>query len=95
MMTKRPMRRVRNPPLGLRKEPEHMTNGLEPLTARQQEVLECIREKARMYGPTVREIASQLGIKSPNGVVCHLETLERKGYIRRSKKIARGIEVVA
>jgi repressor LexA len=67
----------------------------EPLTARQQKVLECIREKARVYGPTVREIAAELGIKSPNGVVCHLESLERKGYIRRSKKIARGIEVVA
>ena len=72
-----------------------MTNGMEPLTARQQEVLECIREKARMYGPTVREIALQLGIKSPNGVFCHLQSLERKGYIRRSKNIARGIEVVA
>lgn len=67
----------------------------EPLTDRQQEVLTVIREHLRMYGPSVREIGKELGIFSPNGVLCHLKSLERKGYIRRSKKIARGIEVVS
>jgi repressor LexA len=67
----------------------------EPLTDRQQEVLTVIRERSRMYGPSVREIGKELGIASPNGVVCHLKCLERKGYIRRSKKITRGIEVVS
>jgi len=65
------------------------------LSARQAEVLEWIRANSRLYSPTVREIASALGIKSPNGVVCHLKALEKKGVIRRTPKSSRGIEVVA
>jgi len=51
------------------------------LTQRQEEVYKFIREKirGRGYGPTVREIATQFGIHSPNGVVCHLKALEKKG----------------
>jgi repressor LexA len=66
-----------------------------PLTARQAEVLEFIRAKSGMYGPAVREIAAEFGIRSPNGVVAHLNALEKKGYIRRRPKVTRGIEVVA
>jgi repressor LexA len=65
-----------------------------PLTDRQQEVLEFVRQNAHLYGPTVREIAAALAIKSPNGVVCHLKALERKGYVRRIPGKARGLEVV-
>ena len=45
------------------------------LTARQREVFDMIYEQIinRGYGPTVREIADQFGIASPNGVVCHLK----------------------
>lgn len=65
------------------------------LTRRQQEVYDLIREliQSRGYGPTVREIASQFGIRSPNGVVCHLRALERKGLIRRDANKARAIEL--
>lgn len=63
-------------------------------TARQAEVLEFLRANARLYSPTVREIAAAFGIKSPNGVVCHLDALERKGAIRRVRRSSRGIEVV-
>lgn len=66
-----------------------------PLTARQQEVLAWIRANSRLYSPTVREIAKALGIRSPNGVTCHLKALERKGVIRRSPRSSRGIEVIA
>ncbi len=51
------------------------------LTPRQLEVYDLIRHLIvdRGYGPTVREIAQHFDIKSPNGVVCHLRALERKG----------------
>lgn len=64
------------------------------LTDRQKQVYEFIRTNIALYGPTVREIAAGLGIKSPNGVVCHLAALEKKGYINRRKRVGRGIEVV-
>jgi repressor LexA len=64
------------------------------LTDRQQEVLAFIRLNAHLYGPTVREIAAALDIKSLNGVVCHIKALERKGYVRRIPGKARGLEVV-
>jgi repressor LexA len=66
-----------------------------PLTARQAEVLEFIRANSGMYGPAVREIAAEFGIRSPNGVVAHLRALEKKGFIKRRPGITRGIEVVA
>ncbi|HID77315.1 MAG TPA: repressor LexA, partial [Planctomycetaceae bacterium] len=51
------------------------------LTQRQRAIYEFIRQKIRErgYGPTVREIGRQFGIQSPNGVVCHLKALEKKG----------------
>ena len=65
------------------------------LTDRQREVYRFIREliSRRGYGPTVREIATRFGIRSPNGVVCHLKALERKGLIRRDANKARAIEL--
>ena len=67
------------------------------LTERQQEVYEFIREKirGRGYGPTVREIAEQFGISSPNGVVCHLRALVKKGLITREPNMSRAIRLVA
>ncbi|MCA9174686.1 MAG: transcriptional repressor LexA [Planctomycetales bacterium] len=65
------------------------------LTSRQQAVYEFVRDKIcnRGYGPTVREIGDEFGIRSPNGVMCHLKALERKGLIARSSKRARAIEL--
>lgn len=67
------------------------------LTGRQQEVYEFIRDKirGRGYGPTVREIATQFGIQSPNGVVCHLKALEKKGLITREPNMSRAIQLAA
>ena len=49
------------------------------LTERQQNIYNMIRNLIvqRGYGPTVREIGEHFGIKSPNGVMCHLRALER------------------
>ena len=65
------------------------------LTQRQREVYELIRDKIvnRGYGPTVREIGEHFGIRSPNGVMCHLKALEKKGLIRRSPNKSRAIEL--
>ena len=58
---------------------------LDQLTTRQREVFDFIKEKirGRGYGPTVREIGEYFEISSPNGVMCHLKALEKKGYLRR------------
>ena len=66
-------------------------------TERQMEIYEFIRDKihSRGYGPTVREIGLGFKIRSPNGVVCHLKALERKGLISRGKNMSRAIELLA
>jgi repressor LexA len=66
------------------------------LTARQREIYDFIREKieGRGYGPTVREIGLAFDIKSPNGVMCHLKALEKKGLIKREEFSARAIQLV-
>ncbi|QDU62324.1 LexA repressor [Planctomycetes bacterium Pan216] len=66
------------------------------LTQRQQEVYDLIAEKIRSrgYGPTVREIATVFSIKSPNGVMCHLQALEKKGLIKREPNMSRAISLV-
>lgn len=43
--------------------------------------------------PTVREIAEHFGFRSPKAVSDHLNALERKGYISRSRRKARNIEM--
>jgi repressor LexA len=66
---------------------------MDHLTTRQKEVYEFIREKIRNrgYGPTVREIGAQFEISSPNGVMCHLKALEKKGLIVREPNMSRAI----
>jgi repressor LexA len=69
----------------------------ENLTERQMEVYEFIRDKIRNrgYGPTVREIGKEFDIASPNGVVCHLKALEKKGIISRESNLSRAIQMIA
>ncbi len=69
----------------------------EKLTKRQLAVYEFIRDKirGRGYGPTVREIGKEFGISSPNGVMCHLKALERKGVITREPNMSRAIQLAA
>jgi len=57
----------------------------EPLTTRQRTVYDFIRNwcDAHGYPPTLREIASSIGVRSTNSVYNHLKILERKGYLTR------------
>ena len=66
------------------------------LTDRQKLVYEFIYDLItnRGYGPTVREIGHEFNISSPNGVMCHLKALEKKGLIRRSPNKSRAIELI-
>jgi repressor LexA len=69
---------------------------LDSLTPRQREIYEFIRSKiqGRGYGPTVREIGVQFHIKSPNGVMCHLKALQKKGLIHREPNMSRAIQLL-
>ncbi len=68
-----------------------------PATDRQREILDFVRERTEVVtcGPTVREIMEHFGFRSPNGAMCHILALERKGLIRRRAGQTRGIEVVS
>ncbi len=68
---------------------------VDQLTERQREIYEFIREKieSRGYGPTVREIGEAFDIKSPNGVMCHLNALVKKKLIDREGGRARAIRL--
>lgn len=65
----------------------------ERLTKKQQVVFDFIRSRIEEegYGPTIREIADEMGFSSPNGVICHLTALEKKGLIHRSSHKSRSI----
>ena len=65
------------------------------LTDRQSKVLQFITGSLsdRGFPPTQREIMRHFKIKSTRGVARHLEALEKKGYLTRSRG-ARAIEVL-
>lgn len=67
-----------------------------PLTERQEEVFEFIRKRSEetRLPPTVREIGEQFHISSTNGVRSILGALIKKGYIKRSPRLSRGIELI-
>ncbi|HEX7444376.1 MAG TPA: transcriptional repressor LexA [Acidimicrobiales bacterium] len=67
----------------------------QPLTPRQQDILDFIEEQMRDRGfpPSVREIGEAVGLTSPSSVHAHLGTLQRLGYLRRDPAKPRAIEV--
>jgi repressor LexA len=69
---------------------------MDSLTPRQREIYSFIRSKiqGRGYGPTVREIGLNFAIKSPNGVMCHLKALQKKGLIHREPNMSRAIQLL-
>ncbi len=69
---------------------------LDALTSRQREIYSFIRDKIQVRGfpPTVREIGDRFEIKSPNGVMCHLKALQKKGLIHRDPKMSRAIQLL-
>ena len=59
-----------------------------PLTKKQTAIYNFIRKHIEEKGfpPAIRDICTEFGISSPNGVMCHLKALESKGYINRVQK---------
>jgi len=63
---------------------------------RQRQILDYLNSYIVKYGhaPTLVEIAKKLGVKSLATVHEHLQTLERKGLIKKSAGIVRSIELI-
>jgi repressor LexA len=66
---------------------------LGPLTQRQKLVYRAIVDhyRERRFAASVREICKAVNISSPNGVVCHIRALQRKGWVETTPNIARSI----
>ncbi|MCE2572375.1 transcriptional repressor LexA [Motilimonas eburnea] len=69
---------------------------MKPLTPRQAEILELIKDNIAATGlpPTRAEIAKQLGFKSANSAEEHLKALAKKGAIEMMPGTSRGIRLV-
>lgn len=69
---------------------------MRPLTPRQTEILELIRDHIEATGipPTRAEIAQRLGFKSPNAAEEHLKALAKKGVIEMVPGTSRGIRLL-
>jgi len=65
------------------------------LTPRQTEILRLIQRAVQETGmpPTRKEIADELGFRSPNAAEEHLRTLARKGVIALLPGASRGIQL--
>lgn len=66
------------------------------LSPRQQRILDHIKGfvRANGYAPAIRDIQKELNISSTSVVAYNLRALESKGFIRRSDKISRAIELL-
>ena len=69
---------------------------MENLSSREKDILTFINNEASAKGfpPSVREICSAVGLKSTSTVHGYLNSLERKGYIRRDLTKPRAIDVL-
>ena len=67
-----------------------------PLTKKQKEILDFVRDfaEAHGYAPSFEEIADGFGYGSLATVHEHLENLRAKGYIRKGYNESRSIELV-
>ena len=69
---------------------------MDGLTKKQSEILEYIKEYTlkKNFPPSIREICQAVDLRSTSSVHAHLETLEKKGFIRRDNAKSRTIEIV-
>ena len=69
---------------------------MEKLTKRQEDALKFIKTYIVSHGypPTVREIATNIGVSSPATVQAHLDSLANKGYIKKGSNKNRTIELM-
>lgn len=80
---------------------QHLTEDREPeavarCTDRQRDIYRFIRNhiRTKRLSPSMREVMGAFGIRSTNGIACHLRALERKGLIERDNNVARSIRLV-
>ena len=68
---------------------------METLSAKQEEIYNVIKDSIlnKGYPPSVREIGELVGLKSTSSVHAHLNSLEKKGYIRKDPTKPRTIEI--
>lgn len=73
-----------------------MASSQEELTPQRRQILDFIRRtiEERGYPPTVREIGSEIGLKSSSSVHYHLRVLEREGFISRDGSLTRALRVM-
>ncbi len=66
------------------------------LTAKQAEILELIEAGIAEHGvpPSYRELAAAADLASASRVFKIIESLEQRGFIRRTAKTARSLEVI-
>ena len=77
------------------------TTALQPLTARQREILVWLAGYIRDHGysPTVRDVCQAFNFAAINGAMSHLKPLRRKGWIdwqdgqARTLRIAEGVDL--
>lgn len=74
---------------------QNYRNNMRPLTPRQQQIFDLIRENISATGmpPTRAEIAEHFGFKSANAAEEHLKALAKKGYIEMLPGTSRGIRL--
>ena len=90
---------VAQPPDRVPARPVHVASRLaerRELTQRQKEVLTFIQRHIEQtgYPPTLREIGTNFGIRSTNGVNDHLKALIRKGYLAKDDWHSRALRIV-
>jgi len=72
-----------------------MTSQRLPMTDRQRQIFDYISDVTTQQGypTTVRDIANRFQFASPNGAVCHLKALRKKGWITWEPGKARTVRV--
>ncbi len=67
---------------------------MNPLTARQKEILALIRDYQNQHGypPSLRELAGHFKVY-PNTIQDHLKALIKKGYLQREPNRSRGVSL--
>ena len=71
-------------------------NARRPLTRIQRQVLSFVESYVGRHGyaPSLRDINDHFGWSSQNAAGQHLLLIEKKGYIRRTPSISRGIVIL-
>lgn len=69
---------------------------MKPASTKQLDMVAYIRryQETNGYAPSIREIGERFIMASPSTVKHHLDSLERKGYIRRAPGAARAIKIL-